>query len=192
MVDISIDTALIVAIVGLISSIILAVLNTAVLEPWRARRDAKLKKEEAEAAHKVQLVQLREAIYSEMAFIYCSLKRILDTQGENADVQISMRSLVSFLSSNVYRNARKDQILFYQLSDSHAIDTFYRTLKMKIPIKARDDETALIDLRWYLDEFEEGMSGSLNLDLNLLKKFAATRKCVEYLTELTEKIEESS
>jgi len=134
-------------------------------------------------------VQLREALYSEMAFAYCSLRRLLETQGKNGEAAISMRSLVSFMPCDMYENARKDLLLFYQLPDSYAIDTFHRTLKMKIPIPARHDETALIDLRWYLDEFEGGMSGSLNLDLNLLKKFAASPRCQLYLTELTEKIE---
>jgi len=150
---VSVDTAIIVAVITVSGSIILAVVNTAFIQPWRARKD---RNEE----QKNRKEELQNALYSEMIHSYCILREIYgcsffkkddngklrvdyqrfsnplsveyalshpEQKSEN-DIPQTIRILNEFQNHcfDVYNYTRSDPVLFYQLPDAHEIDVVYR------------------------------------------------------------------
>lgn len=150
---VSVDTAIIVAVITVSGSVILAVINTGFIQPWRARKD---RNEE----QKNRKEELQNALYSEMIHSYCLLKEVYgclffkkddngklrvdyqrfsdphnveyalshpEQKGEN-DIPQTIRILNEFQDHcfDVYNFTRNDPVLFYQLPDAHEIDVVYR------------------------------------------------------------------
>jgi hypothetical protein len=179
MLAISIDTALIVAIIGLTGSIIVAILNTAILAPRNARLEAERVREEATKQHSERLGQLRDALYSEMVHAYCMLKNVAAQAREAGKYKVPKEAIQLFACSDIYDFTRKDPVIFYQLSDAHAIDTFFREIKRAANwanLTQYTDGVPREDLLRFFNVVEGLIiHDEITLDFGLLNKFAGRR-----------------
>lgn len=203
MVAFSIDSALIVAIIGLTGSIIVAVINAAILEPKKMR-------DERRDQHDTRQQQLRKALYSEMAHVYCTFKTLGE---ENAQAHKIPRSALVLCSCfDIYDFTRNDPISFYELPDAHSIDTFYRQMRrILVPGPAMDQTKAALAKKFEDDPIariereidEDGVgiswvayveqlltSNEFSFDWELLKEAAGT-SCLKHVARLATKVAQS-
>lgn len=196
MVDFSVDSAIFWAIVGLILTIIGAVVNTGLVEPWRDRKEREAQKKEAQDAHLYQLQELRDALYSEIAYIFCVFIKFLkkcEDDGIPADQVDVVKEIIPTVT---YDYSRSNIMLFTQLKDSHAIDTFYRSLKTLMTMSHGSGEpqnqqpkcVSGTDVVKFLKNQEDALiDRSLNLDLFDLER-SRTSECEQYFRDLRGKV----
>jgi len=102
------------------------------------QHEHKVERKEQNQERGTQKRELRNALYSELAHLYCLLKETLDeytyVHFMEAVFQVpdEITKIVKIMRDikdnyfNVYKFTRKDPVLFYQLSDAQAIDEIYR------------------------------------------------------------------
>ena len=123
MVELSVDTALIVAMASVTVTIILALLNATIFETRRQLRKLETEK-----------TALREALYSEIGstvriFTICIETPPLTYMHELKTLNERMSSAVS---SETYRYTRENPVLFYQLHDAGGIESFYQIVRQAV------------------------------------------------------------
>jgi hypothetical protein len=122
------------AVFVLIGQLVVNVLNATYLESKRQDR-----------IHDKEKKALREAVYSEIAWMLKEIGRTIEASYElpEGDVLTFYRSWDEFKSavfsrfkSHVYDAARQNPALFYQLEDAFGIESFYRRAQAVLPIVA--------------------------------------------------------
>ncbi len=129
-----ITVTLFTAVLALIGSLIVTMLNATVLEKSRQNialeKAATLEKKRQRATREIEKKALREALYSE---IIAKLREagqsaaIGDLSRANDRVALE-RALSSFKTCPVYKSAITKPEFFYQLDDARGIEYFYQTL----------------------------------------------------------------
>jgi hypothetical protein len=127
--QISVDATsvvLVAAIITLIGTLVVTILNAT----WLETRRQLIKREiEKEALH--------DALYSEMAWTVSALTDIITTP-TRVDWQGFKERAFSLMKADVYSYTRKEPTLFYELNDAHQIELFYQWM---VFVQREVDET---------------------------------------------------
>lgn len=185
---------------------------------WQLDRQEQTRKaREEHNKAEAQKTGLRNALYSEMAHTYYLFKNLLSHQpnvsslGDLPDVLQSRAEIGAWLGQkvdpatinaiscfDVWQYTRKDPVLFYQLSDAQAIDSFYKGLMASVDPEASNAPIGgapfapqtLFWIKFFVSELETLIvEGGIKLDIDLLKQFAENKYCLQYLTTLEEQPE---
>ena len=126
MVDV-VSATLVAAIIALVGTLVITVLNAT----WLETRRQLLKRE-------IEKKALRDALYSEIAWTVSALADLITTP-TRVDWRDFSERASSLMNLDVYGYTRKEPTLFYQLNDAHPIELFYQWM---VFVQREIDETA--------------------------------------------------
>ncbi len=191
-----VDAVIVAAIIALIG--LLA--NGMYFEPKRAREDRKnewdrlreereFQRQKQETEKENRKKELRDALYSEMANVYCMIKKIIDSSKNSK--WLDKQSIDQAACFDVYESTRRNPVIFYQLEDAQEIDRVYRELQqtlIRAVLTAEKGRTrAYSELQDYMESIYDDLLKPSGIEISRLIYFMGAKECSEYKGELERK-----